>query len=205
MIAWVNSWVFATPPLASPRNDLWGKFPTQHDQSEALATQISSAWFLRWFVRRREMSTVLSGYACHSRPKSYCDPFAQHHGSKALADPKPEVANHRLPAFCAVSHMWNDGTKMRNYCACAIFCSQVGHSVLLTKRIATMGTGLLYCCTQTFLSGRGDWCIRKTWSLRRISILLASLSFLSRCFNRWVRSRIVRLHLAKEKKRQCYW
>ena len=63
MIAWVNSWVFATPPLASPRNDLWGKFPTQHDQSEALATHISSAWFLRWFVRRREMSTVFSGYA----------------------------------------------------------------------------------------------------------------------------------------------
>ena len=26
-------------------------------------THISSAWFLRWFVRRREMSTVLSGYA----------------------------------------------------------------------------------------------------------------------------------------------
>ena len=34
---------------------------------------------------------------CHSRPNSYCDPFAQHHGSKALADPKPEVSNHRLP------------------------------------------------------------------------------------------------------------
>ena len=142
---------------------------------------------------------------CHSRPNSYCDPFAQHHGSKALADPKPEVANQRLPAFCAVSNMRNDGTKMWNYCACAIFYSQLGRTVPLTKRIAPLGTGLLYCCTQTFLSGRGDWCIWNTWSWRRISILLASLSFLSRRFNCWVRSRIVRLHLAKEKKRQYYW
>ena len=161
--------------------------------------------FPRSLLRRREMSTVFSGYACHSRPKSYCDPFAQHHGSKALADPKPEVANHRLPAFCAVSNMRNTGTKMSNYCACAIFCSQLRRSVPLAKRIVTLGTELLYYCTQTFLSGRGDWCIRNTWSWRRISILLASLSFLSRRFNCWVRSRIVRLDFAKEKKRQCYW
>ena len=142
---------------------------------------------------------------CHSRPNSYCDPFAQHHGPKALADPKPEVSNHRLPAFFAVSDVWNNNTKMSNYCACAMFCSQLGRSVPLAKRIVTLGTELLYYCTQTFLSGRGDWSIRNTWSWRRISILLASLSFLSRRFNCWVRSRIVRLHLAKEKKRQCYW
>ena len=133
------------------------------------------------FLRRR--TTAKLAY-CHSRPKSSCDPFAQHHESKALADPKPEVANHRLPAFCAVSDMCNNGTKMSNYYACAIFCSQLGRSVPLAKRIATLRTGLLYCCTQTFLSGRGDWCIRNTGSWRRISILLASLSFLSRCFNR---------------------
>ena len=109
--------------------------------------QLISMEFPRSFLRRREMSTVFSGCACHSRPKSYCDPFAQHHGSKALADPKPEVANHRLPAFCAVSNMRNTGTKMSNYCACAIFFSQLGRSVPLTKRIANLGTELLYYCT----------------------------------------------------------
>ena len=203
--------LFGTPPIAFTRNDLWSKFPTQHDQSEApptshqygtsaLVSQTSGN--VDCFLRRR-MTAKLAYY--HSRPKSYRDPFAQHHGSKALADPKPEVANHRLPAFCAVSDMWNNGTKMWNYCACAVFCSQLGRSVPLTKRIETLGTGLLYCCTQTFLSGRGDWCIRNTWSWRRISILLASLSLLSRRFNCGVRSRIVRLDFAKEKKRRCYW
>ena len=210
MTAWENSWLFVTPPLASTRNDLWSKFPTQHDHSEALPTShqhgipalvSQTSGNVQSFLRLR--MTAKLPY-CHSRPKSYCDPFAQHHESKAPADPKPEVANHRLLAFCAAFDMWNNGTKMRNYCACAIFCSQLGRSVPLAKRIATLGTGLLYCCTQTFLSGRDDWCIRNTWSWRRISILLASFSFLSRRFNCWVRSRIVRLHLAKEKKRQCY-
>ena len=142
---------------------------------------------------------------CHFRPKSYRDPLAQHHGLKAMADRKPEVADQRLPAFCAASDMRNNGTKMRNYCACAIFWNHLMQTVPLTKRIAPLGTGLLCYCTQTFLSGRGDWCIRNSGSWRRISILLASLSFLSRRFNCWVRSRIVRLDFAKEKKRQCYW
>jgi len=211
MTAWENSWLFETLPLAFTRNDLWSKFLTQHDQSEALPTShqygisalvCQTSGNVDCFLRLR--MTAKLAY-CHSRPKSYRDPFAQHHGSKALANPIPEVSNHRLPAFCTVSDMWNDGTKMWSYCACAIFCSQLGRSVPLTKRIAPLGTRLLYCSTQTFLSGRGDWCIRNTGSWRWISILLASLSLLSRRFNCWVRSRIVRLDFAKQKKRRCYW
>ena len=153
MTAWENSWLFATPPLASPRNDLWRKFPPQHDQSEALpashqygisALVSQTSGNADCFLRLRMTGKLAY---CHSRPKSYCDPFAQHHGSKALK-PKPEVANHRLPAFCAVSDMWNNNTKMSNYCACAIFCSQLGQSVPLTKRIATLEDGIaLLLCT----------------------------------------------------------